>query len=85
MKPQNGEKTHPLKPASIAVLRELATGPLPSYRVNPGTRNRLRREGLADEIERVGARPYRRYAITQAGRDRLAEIDHAAAWGGTKQ
>lgn len=73
--PLNGTKTHPLKEASIAALRELLNGPIVRYAINPGVINRLRREGLIEE----SVSPSRGsvfYRITEAGRKRLWEIDH---------
>lgn len=73
MPPLNGTKTHPLKPASLAVLRELAEGSMEAFRINPGVRDRLTREGLAEEYlhKRIdGAQ--RRYRITEAGRKALS-------------
>lgn len=70
MKPLNGTKTHPLKPASLAALRALAEGPAESFLLNPGVRDRLSRGGLAEEyISKAGRRCYR---ITDAGRAALA-------------
>lgn len=77
MPPLNGMKTHPLKPASIAALRRLAHGPVRSEQLNPGVRDRLHREGLAEEHS-AGAFPSaraRQWEITAAGRAALAEID----------
>jgi hypothetical protein len=70
--PLNGEKTHPLKPGSIAVLRRLAQGPVGSHLINPGVQNRLRREALAEEFFSNGGRAYR---ITDAGRAALAKAE----------
>jgi len=72
-KPLNGEKTHPLKPAAIAVLISLAEeGPLASHRINPGVRDRLRRENLAEEfMSEQGKNCYR---ITDAGKRALSAI-----------
>jgi hypothetical protein len=47
MKPLNGEKTHPLKPAAIQALKLLhQSGSKPAQEFNPGVCNRLAREGL---------------------------------------
>lgn len=77
MPPLNGTKTHPLKPATIAVLRQLAEGPIRSHLINPGIRNRLEREGLAEEHS-AGVFHFaktRQWEITPVGRAALAEID----------
>ena len=50
-KPLNGEKTHPLKPASFAVLRALAKAPQPRQMINPGVANRLEREKLVESVD----------------------------------
>jgi len=81
MPPLNGTKTHPLKPASIAVLRQLALGPIRAEKINPGVRDRLSREGLAVERPRgalslPGARAMQ-WEITDAGRAALAQIDRS--------
>lgn len=72
MPPLNGTKTHPLKPASLAILRELADGPIRSFEINAGVRDRLTREGLAEEYSGSAARRY--YRITDAGRKALASL-----------
>lgn len=82
-KPFNGTKTHPLKPGSIDVLRRLASGTEPWQDINAGVRDRLEREGLAETVRLPS--PYKAHKggdcdharITQAGRDRLAELDAA--------
>lgn len=71
MRPLNGSKTHPLKPASLAILRELADHAMPAFEINPGIRDRLTREGLAEEYAAKIGRSY--YRITDAGRKALAE------------
>lgn len=50
MKPLNGEKTHPLSDTAKALLRGLATGPVPRQAVNPGLANRLLREALVVSV-----------------------------------
>jgi hypothetical protein len=70
--PLNGEKTHPLKSGSIAALRQLARGPVCSHLINPGVRNRLTREALAEEFFSNGGRAYR---ITDAGRAAIAKAE----------
>lgn len=72
MPPLNGTKTHPLKPASITVLRKLAEAPIRSFEINAGVRDRLTREGLAEEFSGRTARRY--YRITDAGRKALASF-----------
>jgi hypothetical protein len=76
MPPLNGTKTHPLKPKSIAVLRDLAEAPVESCRINPGVRDRLTREGLAEEhAPTAGVNAARRcHRITDAGRKVLASL-----------
>ena len=71
MKPLNGTKTHPLKPAALAVLRSLVDGgPRRAHTINPGVRNRLAREGLAEECNIGPSGSF--YCITDAGRLALA-------------
>jgi hypothetical protein len=72
--PLNGEKTHPLKPGSIAVLRELSNGPVFAYQINPGVRDRLIREGLA-EARFSALHDKSRYWITIAGRMALTKLE----------
>lgn len=48
MRPLNGTKTHPLSDFSRAKLRELAKGPIPACKINPGVIDRLLREELAE-------------------------------------
>lgn len=76
MTPLNGTKTHPLKTASLLVLKSLVAGPLPRQAINPGVADRLLRESLVESY--VGPSPYktrpgeREYLrITQAGRERV--------------
>jgi len=73
VQPLNRTKTHPLKPASIAVLRRLAEdGPVRSHMINPGVRNRLSREGLVEEYHGFyGGRAGPFYRITDVGRQSL--------------
>lgn len=73
MPPLNGTKTHPLKPASLAILRQLAEGPMRAHLINPGVRDRLSRESLAEEYHGFyGGRSGPFYRITDAGRAALA-------------
>lgn len=65
--PLNGVKTHPLKPASISALRQLARGPVRAHTLNPGVRDRLWRENLA----MPDSRNY--WHITDAGRSALKQ------------
>lgn len=65
--------THPLKSASIAVLKRLYAGPLPRQEINPGVCERLLRENLVESYigpslyrTKPGKREYLR--ITDAGR-----------------
>lgn len=51
MKPLNGTKTHPLAPASLGALRDLAEKPMPRQELNPGVANRLLREALVESVE----------------------------------
>ncbi len=50
MRPLNGTKTHPLTTHAIATLVEIAKAPAPTGPINPGTLNRLMREGLIDIV-----------------------------------
>ena len=50
MKPRNGEKTHPLSQVALEVLRKLLKGPIPASLINPGIRDRLAREQLAELV-----------------------------------
>ena len=50
-RPLNGEKTRPLKPASIEVLRRLRNGVVPCQEINAGVVDRLTRESLAKVIQ----------------------------------
>lgn len=70
--PLNGTRTHPLSEHAKGILRELTRGPVPSYSINPGVRDRLSREGLVIETE-FGWKRF--YSITAAGRARIAEND----------
>lgn len=75
MKPLNGTKTHPLKPASIAMLKRMAeNGPVDAHKINPGIRDRLSREGLAEKCYRHGYDYGVFYRITDAGRKALASL-----------
>lgn len=65
--PLNGIRTHPLKTASLAILRELRSAPLPRQAINPGVVNRLLREGLVEEVPIKN--PYRTKADTVRGID----------------
>lgn len=70
MKPLNGERTHPLSKHAIGVLSDLLVrGPLPGYQINPGVRDRFRREDLASQDVSSGL-----WSITPAGRLVLAGI-----------
>jgi hypothetical protein len=64
--PLNGTKTHPLSKHAKGVLADLAKGPISSFLINPGVRNRLCRENLAEET--TGRSGRRQYVITDAGR-----------------
>jgi len=66
LRPLNGTRTHPLKAGSLNTLRELRLRDIPSHLINPGVRNRLTREALAEEYVEHGRRFYR---ITDAGRE----------------
>lgn len=72
--PLNGLLTHPLKPATIAVLRAMsrAREPTFSYEINAGSADRLCRESLIEQVTHNRKMAYR---ITDAGRARIAEID----------
>lgn len=72
-RPLNGTKTHPLKASSILALRLLSKGPLSAHLLNPGVRDRLSREGLAEAFFSLGGHSWR---ITEAGLKRLREIDN---------
>lgn len=50
MKPLNGEKTHPLTKHGLWQLGEIAKKPIPRQKANPGSANRLLREGLVDQV-----------------------------------
>lgn len=71
--PLNGANTRPLSEHALGVLRKLRdVGPLPSYLLNPGVRNRLSREALAEEFwQKNGTRCYR---ITDIGREVLSHL-----------
>ena len=61
----------PLRPLSnhaMSWLRALATGRKPAYLINPGVRDRFRREGLTVEVFINGAEFVE---ITDAGRAKL--------------
>ena len=51
MTPLNGNKTHPLKPGSLKVLKELADGPIPRQEINPGVASRLLIGGLVEQVD----------------------------------
>lgn len=78
-KPLNGFKTHPLAPASLAVLRELLTAPKPRQAINPGVDGRLMREDLVEMVDLRS--PYATHKgrliahlqVTAAGLARLAQ------------
>lgn len=76
--PLNGSKTHPLTDNAWEALDFLRRrGPQPASEINPGIRDRLSREGLAEEVWITS--PYRshkgakcaHYAITEVGQARL--------------
>lgn len=76
--PLNGTRTHPLSAHAIDVLRDLFRGPVRRHLINPGVRDRLSREDLAEEIELpLGPKSemllYVR--ITEAGIARLEELN----------
>jgi len=71
MKPLYGEKTHPLTPHAIGILRRLLSHPMPRHEINPGVNNRFEREALTEEY--VGAHGWRWVRITDAGRVALGE------------
>lgn len=75
MTPLNGTKTHPLKPATIEVLRSLRDhGRIECYRVNPGSIDRLLREDLATINDVAGGVAGRFLSITEAGKSRLRDL-----------
>ena len=51
MKPLNGEKTHPLSAKALKVLDLIRRGPIPTQEINPGTVDRLLREGVVKLVE----------------------------------
>lgn len=51
MQPLNGTKTHPLTPAGLKALRDVAEKPLPRQELNPGVANRLLREALVESVD----------------------------------
>ena len=51
MQPLHGTKTHPLTPASLSALRDLAKKPQPRQELNPGVANRLLRESLVETVD----------------------------------
>jgi len=51
MQPLNGTKTHPLTPAGLNALRDVAAKPTPRQELNPGVANRLLREALVESVE----------------------------------
>lgn len=78
MQPLNGTKTHPLTPASLGALRDVAAKPLPRQELNPGVANRLLREALVESIELPSpyathkGRNIEHLQVTAAGVERLA-------------
>lgn len=77
--PLNGLRTHPLKPASLAALRQLRAGPLPRQYFNPGVADRLLRSAYVESYmgpspyaTRPGEREY--FKITPAGMDVLEKV-----------
>lgn len=66
-RPLNGAKTHPLSDHAKGVLEVLAVKPLLKHLVNPGVRDRLYREDLADIVGKE-------LVITDAGRQRVKEM-----------
>lgn len=49
--PLNGVKTHPLTPASLEALKDLARRPDARQNLNPGVSNRLLRENLVESVQ----------------------------------
>lgn len=50
--PLNGQKTHPLTPHALEVLRRLVQfGPQPAQEINAGVVNRFARESLVDRVQ----------------------------------
>jgi hypothetical protein len=78
MLPLNGTKTHPLTPASLTVLRDLSTAPIPRQEINPGVANRLLRENLVESVELPSpyvshkGRPIEHLKVSVGGMARLA-------------
>lgn len=78
MKPLNGAKTHPMTPASLDALRDVAANPLPRQELNPGVANRLLREALVESVELPSpyathkGRNIEHLRVTAAGVERLA-------------
>lgn len=79
MHPLNGTKTHPLAPASITALRDVAEKPIPRQELNPGVANRLLREALVESVDLPSpyathkGRRIEHLRATAAGLDRLAK------------
>lgn len=78
MQPLNGTKTHPLTPASLTALSELAKKPMPRQEFNPGVANRLLRDALVESVDLPSpyathkGRRIEHLRATAAGVDRLA-------------
>jgi len=76
--PLNGEKTHPLKPATYEAMASLKSGPKPRNTINNGSIDRLLREALIDSVWLPS--PFKTHKgskiefvqLTQAGLDALA-------------
>jgi len=69
-------RLHPLRPATIAVLRDLAVRPIEHYRVNHGVSERLLREALIWDVRiLIDGKPRSMWRITPAGLARLADLD----------
>lgn len=77
MKPLNGEKTHPLRPAAIAALVDLSHGPKPRQELNPGVADRLLRGELVEPV--MLPSPYKVHRGGQIEFLRLTKAGHDAA------
>ena len=63
----------PLKASAIMALRWLGSKPVSAHLLHPSVRGDLRRAGLAEAFDAHGVPAMR---ITEAGRERLREIDN---------
>lgn len=84
-KPLNGRELRPLSQFAIEVLEETERGPVLRSSVNPGVASRLWCEDLVETVDlppeaprpgerRTSKRTSKHLRITEAGRQRLAEI-----------